>query len=116
MLLDGPRSSPRHLFRGRLHTEGGHTLAEFLGDVPSSAREAAIAALEHANKLVIAHARSILPVEAHGFSRAKNDHSRGESCAQPDPQHLFAFPLTASCRNSSRFVVNKKVQRYYALN
>lgn len=85
MLLDGPRSSPRHLFRGRLHTEGGHTLAEFLGDVPSSAREAAIAALEHANKLVIAHARSILPVEAHGFSRAKKTSAKPRSYA---PFHL----------------------------
>ena len=39
------------------YLEGGHTLSEFLEEFPSVTREAAIAALEHAKKLVIAEAR-----------------------------------------------------------
>jgi uncharacterized protein (DUF433 family) len=39
------------------YLEGGHTLVEFLEEFPSVAREAAIAALEHAKELVIARAR-----------------------------------------------------------
>ncbi len=39
------------------YLEGGHTLDEFLEEFPSVSREAAIAALEHAKKLVIAQAR-----------------------------------------------------------
>jgi uncharacterized protein (DUF433 family) len=38
------------------YLEGGHTLNEFLEDFPSVTREAAMAALEHANELVIAQA------------------------------------------------------------
>lgn len=39
------------------YLEGGHTLDEFLEEFPSVTRAAAIAALEHAKELVIAHAR-----------------------------------------------------------
>jgi uncharacterized protein (DUF433 family) len=38
------------------YLEGGHTVDEFLDDFPSVSRESAIAALEHAKELVIAHA------------------------------------------------------------
>ena len=37
------------------YIEGGHPLAEFLEDFPSVSREQAIAALEQAKELVIAH-------------------------------------------------------------
>ena len=37
------------------YLEGSHTLNEFLDDFPSVTREAAIAALEHAKELVVAH-------------------------------------------------------------
>jgi len=39
------------------YLEGGHTLNEFLEDFPSVSREDAIAALEHANELVISGAQ-----------------------------------------------------------
>jgi uncharacterized protein (DUF433 family) len=39
------------------YPEGGHTLDEFLNEFPSVTREAAIASLEHAKELVIAHAQ-----------------------------------------------------------
>ncbi|HEX6083529.1 MAG TPA: DUF433 domain-containing protein [Thermoanaerobaculia bacterium] len=37
------------------YIEGGHPLAEFLEDFPSVSREQAIAALEQAKELLIAH-------------------------------------------------------------
>lgn len=37
------------------YLEAGETLDEFLDDFPSVTREAAIAALEHARELVLAH-------------------------------------------------------------
>ena len=39
------------------YLEGGHTLDEFLQEFPFVTRQAAIAALEHAKELVIAHTR-----------------------------------------------------------
>ena len=39
------------------YLEGGHTLDEFLDEIPSVTREAAIAALEQAKDLVIARAQ-----------------------------------------------------------
>lgn len=41
------------------YLEDGHTVDEFLGDFHSVTREAAIAALEHARELVIAHASAV---------------------------------------------------------
>jgi uncharacterized protein (DUF433 family) len=37
------------------YLEGGHPLAEFLDDFPSVSREQAIAALEQAKELLVAH-------------------------------------------------------------
>ena len=41
------------------YLEGGHTVDEFLGDFPSVTRESAVAALEHAKELVVAHADAV---------------------------------------------------------
>jgi uncharacterized protein (DUF433 family) len=43
------------------YLEGGHTVDEFLSDFRSVTREAAIAALEQARELVIAHASATEP-------------------------------------------------------
>ena len=40
------------------YLEGGHPLADFLDDFPTVSREQAIAALEQAKKLLIAHSAS----------------------------------------------------------